>query len=167
MIVLGLLFILVALGATAFALTAPSAAAQTIEVTALGFKVSASPLAMFLAGAASLALLGLGWALISRGTRRQARSRKELRQLRKEQAAAGAATPAEPGQHSSRRDHRPTDSNDTGGDTSAGTGGDTSAGTGADKSTGTGADKSTDTGGDSSTASGRETTTETKTDPSR
>ena len=144
MIVLGLLFVLVAVGATAFALTAPSAAAQTIEVTALGFKVSASPLAMFLAGAASLALLGLGWALISRGTRRQARSRKELRQLRKEQAAAGAATPAEPGQHSSRRDHRPTDSsNDTGGDTSAGT------------------------GGDSSTASGRETTTETKTDPSR
>ena len=160
MIVLGLLFVLVAVGATAFALTAPSAAAQTIEVTALGFKVSASPLAMFLAGAASLALLGLGWALISRGTRRQARSRKELRQLRKEQAAAGATTPAEPGQHSSRRDHRPTDSsNDTGGDTSAGTG--------ADKSTGTGADKSTDTGGDSSTASGRETTTETKTDPSR
>jgi len=152
MIVLGLLFILVAVGATAFALTAPSAAAQTIEVTALGFKVSASPLAMFLAGAASLALLGLGWALISRGTRRQARSRKELRQLRKEQAAAGATTPAEPGQHSSRRDHRPTDSSND---------------TGADKSTGTGGDKSTDTGGDSSTASGRETTTETKTEPSR
>ena len=140
MIVLGLLFILVAVGATAFALTAPSAAAQTIEVTALGFKVSASPLAMFLAGAASLALLGLGWALISRGTRRQARSRKELRQLRKEQAAAGASTPAEPGQHSSRRDHRATDS-----------------------STDTRGDKSTDT----STASGRETNTETKTDPSR
>ena len=140
MIVLGLLFILVAVGATAFALTAPSAAAQTIEVTALGFKVSASPLAMFLAGAASLALLGLGWALISRGTRRQARSRKELRQLRKEQAAAGASTPAEPGQRSSRRDHRPTDS-----------------------STDTRGDKSTDT----STASGRETNTETKTDPSR
>jgi len=152
MIVLGLLFVLVAVGATAFALTAPSAAAQTIEVTALGFKVSASPLAMFLAGAASLALLGLGWALISRGTRRQARSRKELRQLRKEQAAAGATTPAEPGQHSSRRDHRPTDS---------------STDTGADKSTGTGGDKSTDTSGDSSTASGRETTTETRTDPSR
>ena len=144
MIVLGLLFVLVAVGATAFALTAPSAAAQTIEVTALGFKVSASPLAMFLAGAASLALLGLGWALISRGTRRQARSRKELRQLRKEQAAAGATTPAEPGQHSSRRDHRPTDSSND-----------------------TGADKSTDTSGDSSTASGRETNTETRTDSSR
>lgn len=144
MIVLGLLFILVAVGATAFALTAPSAAAQTIEVTALGFKVSASPLAMFLAGAASLALVGLGWALISRGTRRKARSRKELRQLRKEQAAAGASTPAEPGQHSSRRDHRPTDS-----------------------STDTRGDKSTDTSGDSSTASGKETNTETKTDPSR
>lgn len=105
MIVLGLLFILVALGATGFALTAPSAAAQTIEVTALGFTVSASPLAMFLAGAISLALLGLGYALISGGTRRKARSRKELRQLRKEQAAAGVSPSAEGSHRSSRRDH--------------------------------------------------------------
>src|SRR5680860_1368512 len=51
MIVLGLLLILVAVGATVFAVMAPSAAAQTIEVSALGFKVSASPLAMFVAGA--------------------------------------------------------------------------------------------------------------------
>ncbi len=105
MIVLGLLFILVALGATGFALTAPSAAAQTIEVTALGFTVSASPLAMFLAGAISLALLGLGYALISGGARRKARSRKELRQLRKEQAAAGVSPSAEGSHRSSRRDH--------------------------------------------------------------
>lgn len=104
MIVLGLLFILVAIGATGFALTAPSAAAQTIEVTALGFTVSASPLAMFLAGAVSLALLGLGWALVSGGTRRKARSRKELRQLRKEQAATGANTSGEGGHRASRHD---------------------------------------------------------------
>ena len=140
MIVLGLLLILVAVGATVFAVMAPSAAAQTIEVTALGFKVSASPLAMFLAGAASLALLGLGWALISRGTRRKARSRKELRQLRKEQAAAGATTPAEPGQHSSRRD-RPQKDTNTNDDASG--------------------------RGDASKATGKETNTETKTDPSR
>jgi membrane protein implicated in regulation of membrane protease activity len=105
MIVLGLLLVLVAVGATVFALIAPSAAAQTIEVTALGFTVTASPLAMFLAGAVSLALLGLGSALISRGARRKASSRKELRQLRKEQAAAGASTSAEADTRSSRREH--------------------------------------------------------------
>lgn len=130
MIVLGLLLILVAVGATVFALIAPSAAAQTIEVTALGFSVKASPLAMFLAGAVSLALLGLGSALISRGARRKASSRKELRQLRKEQAAAGASTSAagastssEADTRSSRRDHPQKDNGtetrtDTGSDSS-------------------------------------------------
>lgn len=103
MIVLGLLFILIAVGATLFAVMAPSAAAQTIEVTALGFTVSASPLAMFVAGAVSLALLGLGYILISGGMRRKARSRHELHQLRKEQAA-GASTSAEGGHRASRRD---------------------------------------------------------------
>lgn len=105
MIAFGLLLILVAVGATVFALIAPSAAAQTVEVTAIGFTVKASPLAMFLAGAVSLALLGLGYALISRGARRKASSRKELRQLRKDQAAAGASTSAEADTRSSRRDH--------------------------------------------------------------
>ena len=110
MIVLGLLLILVAAGAAGFAVMAPSAGAQTIEVSALGFKVAASPLAMFIAGAVSVVLLGLGFALISRGARRKARSRKELRQLRKEQAAAGAGTSAVAGEPASRRDHRRTDS---------------------------------------------------------
>jgi len=118
MIVLGLLLILVAAGATLFAVMAPSAAAQTIEVTALGVKVSASPLAMFFAGAVSLALLVLGYALISRGTRRKARSRKELRQLRKEQAAAGASTSADGGHRSSRHDRHQKDG-DTNADSSA------------------------------------------------
>ena len=48
MIVLGLLLILVAVGATVFAVMAPSATSATIVVTALGVKVSASPLAMFI-----------------------------------------------------------------------------------------------------------------------
>jgi hypothetical protein len=94
MIVIGVLLILIAVGAVAFALMAPSGAAQTIEVTALGFKVSASPLAMFFAGAAVVVLLSLGFAMVSRGTRRKASSRKELRQLRKEQAATGPGTPS-------------------------------------------------------------------------
>jgi len=110
MIVLGLLLILVAVGATVFAVMAPSATNETIVVTALGVKVSASPLAMFIAGAVSVALLGLAYVLISRGTRRKARSRKELRQLRKEQAAAGTGSSAEGGHRSNRRDRHQTDS---------------------------------------------------------
>jgi hypothetical protein len=102
MIVLGLLLILIAVGATLFAIVAPSAAAQTIEVTALGFTVLASPLAMFAAGAVSLALLGLGYTLISGGMRRKARSRHELRQLKEQAASAGAS--AEGGRRTSRRD---------------------------------------------------------------
>lgn len=115
MIVLGLLLILAAVGATAFAVTAPSAAEQTIHVSALGFTISASPLAMFVAGALSVILLGLGFALINRGARRKANSRKELRELRKGQADAAASPPAEAGQHSSR--HRLQKDGVTGSDT--------------------------------------------------
>lgn len=103
MIVLGLLLILVAVGVTVFVVIAPTATSQIIEVPAGAITVSTSPLAMFLAGAASLVVLGLGYALISGGTRRKARSRKELRTLRKEQAAT-AGTHPEGGHRSSRSD---------------------------------------------------------------
>jgi len=104
MIVLGLLLILVAIGVTVFVVIAPTATSQIIEVPAGAITISTSPLAMFLAGAASLVLLGLGYALISGGTRRKARSRKELRQLRKDQAATGASTHPEGGHRSNRTD---------------------------------------------------------------
>ena len=132
MIVLGLLLIVAAVGATVFAVMAPSATNETIVVTALGVKVSASPLAMFIAGAVSVALLGLAYVLISRGTRRKARSRKELRQLRKEQAVAGTGPSAE-GHRSSRRDRHQTDSQ-------------TSTSTDNSSDTGTSTDDSSDTG---------------------
>jgi hypothetical protein len=109
MIVLGLLLVLFAVAAAALALTAPVAPTQLVEMTSLGFNVSASPLAIFLAGAMSVVLFGLGLALISRGTRRKARSRKELRGLRKDQAAASADTSADTGETYSRR-HGPADS---------------------------------------------------------
>ena len=119
MIVLGLLLILIAGGAVVFAVMAPSATAETIVVTALGVKVSASPLAMFLAGAVSVVLLGIAYVLISRGARRKARSRKELRDLRKEQAATGASTSTEGGHRSSRSDrHQKASNTDTSTDTS-------------------------------------------------
>jgi hypothetical protein len=98
MIVIGLLLILLAVGATVIALTAPATTAQVIELAALG-QVSASPLAIFLAGAVSVVLLGLGVALVAQGTRRKAGRRKELRGLRKDQAApttaAGSTEPAD------------------------------------------------------------------------
>jgi cytoskeletal protein RodZ len=141
MIVLGLLLIVAAVGATVFAVMAPSATNETIVVTALGVKVSASPLAMFIAGAVSVALLGLAYVLISTGTRRKARSRKELRQLRKEQVVAGTGPSAEGGHRSSRRDRHQTDSQTS---TSTDSSSDTSTdiGTGARTST----DNSSDTG---------------------
>jgi hypothetical protein len=160
MIVLGLLLILAAGGAALFAVMAPSAAAQTIELSALGLKVSASPLAMFVAGAVSVVLLGLGFALISRGARRTASSRKELRDLRKAQAATDAPAPAQAGQHSTRRDRSSAGtSTDTGRTNGAGT--DSGKGTGdKDSGTSTAADDtraSTGTGTSTSPAAERDT----------
>jgi hypothetical protein len=104
MIVLGLLLMLVAAGAVTFVLMAPAATSKAIELTAFGVTVNATPLASFIAGAVALVLLGLGFRMVSRGTRRNASSRKELRELRKGQAATAAPTSTEAGQHSSRRD---------------------------------------------------------------
>lgn len=144
MIVLGLLLILMAAGLVVFAVTAPSAALQTIEVTAAGVKVSASPLAMFLFGAGSVILLGLGLALINRGTRRRASSRKELRELRKGQAATATQPAPDSGRHSSDRDQAQKDSG-----------------------TETSPEASTHTSADTSTDAGTDTGTETTPDPAR
>ena len=117
MIVFGLLFVLVAVGAALFVVLAPTTTSQVIELTALGVTVKTSPLAMFLTGAVSVALLVLGYGLISRGIRRKARSRKEIRDLRKEQVA-GASTSAEAGERSRRSDRLQKDgSTDTSTDT--------------------------------------------------
>lgn len=95
MIALGLLLILIAVGAIAVAARATMATSPVIELTAVNTTVMASPLAMFISGAASVALLGLGFALLQRGTRRSFRKRSEIRQLRKDNAANVAATSAE------------------------------------------------------------------------
>jgi len=161
MIVLGLLLILAVVGATVFAVMAPSATNETIVVTALGVKVSASPLAMFVAGAVSVALLGLAYLLISRGTRRKARSRQELRRLRKEQAAADTGPSAEGGHRTSRRDRHqvddPTsatteDGSDTG--TSSDVGGNTGTSSDVGGNTGTSSDVGSNTEAEASPSSG-------------
>lgn len=136
MIVLGLLLILIAVGATLFVVMATvqviaPPATFPIKLTAVGVTFSASPLAMFIAGAVSLVLLAVGYALISRGTRRRARSRKELRQLRKEQAVAGTSPAAEGGHRSNRHDRHDGHQNDSHSSTST----DTSSDTGTDAET--------------------------------
>ena len=104
MIVVGVLLVLIAVGAVAFVLMAPAAISQAVELTAVGVTVNATPLASFIAGAVAVALLSLGVTMISQGARRKARARRELRQLRKEQAAPGH-TPASAGERSARLDH--------------------------------------------------------------
>ena len=109
MIVIGVLLVLIAVGAVAFVLIAPAAVSHSVELTAIGVTVNATPLASFVAGAVTVALLGLGAAMISQGARRKAKSRRELRQLRKEQAAPGH-TSATAEERSRRLDRPPHDS---------------------------------------------------------
>jgi len=94
-IALGLALILIAALATIFAVVASATSSTAIELTAFGVTVSPTPLALFLAGALSVALLGVGFALVSRGTRRTARTHRELRRLRKENAVAATRAAAE------------------------------------------------------------------------
>lgn len=92
MIVLGIILILLAAGAATFAAIATGAATQAVELSAVGMSVTLTPLALFVSGAVALLLLVLGLWLVARGTRRKAQTRRELRQLRKEQAATPVRT---------------------------------------------------------------------------
>jgi|SRR5690349_13917946 len=93
MIVLGFILIIVAAAAVLFAL-ASGGTLTASPLTAIGVTVNVTPLAMFVAGAVSLLLVVLGLALISRGTKRSVHTRRELRQLRKEQSRQPATAPA-------------------------------------------------------------------------
>jgi hypothetical protein len=94
-IALGLALILIAAGATVFAVIASATTPAAIELTAFNVTISVTPLALFVAGALVVALGVLGLALISRGTRRSARTHKELKALRKENAIAATRAAAE------------------------------------------------------------------------
>lgn len=95
MIALGLALILIVAAATVFAVFASGTTSTAIELTAFNVTISPTPLALFLAGALSVAMLGLGFILITRGTRRTARKRRELKELRKENASATTRAAAE------------------------------------------------------------------------
>lgn len=93
MIVLGLLLVVLAGATGAFAVFGSSSTAQMVHLEGIGLSISASPLAIYLAGAVSVVLIGLGFSLIRRGTRHKASSRKELRELRKAAAETADADP--------------------------------------------------------------------------
>jgi hypothetical protein len=95
MIVLGLVLILVAAGSVVFALASSSNYSTQIPLHGIGLSFTATPLAIYLAGAVSVILLGLGFALIFRGTGRgwgRHKEHKELKQLRKKSATAPTGT---------------------------------------------------------------------------
>src|SRR5450631_858827 len=95
MIVLGLVLILVAAGIVVFALASSSNYSTQIPLHGIGLSFTATPLAIYLAGAVSVILLGLGFALILRGTGREwgrHKEHKELKQLRKKSATAPTGT---------------------------------------------------------------------------
>jgi hypothetical protein len=95
MIVLGLLLILVAAGSVVFALASSSNYSTQIPLHGIGLSFTATPLALYLAGAVSVIFLGLGVALILRGTGREwgrHKEHKELKQLRKRDANTATGT---------------------------------------------------------------------------
>ena len=95
MIVLGLVLILVAAGTIVFALASSSNYSTQIPLHGIGLSFTATPLAIYLAGAVSVIFLGLGFALILRGTGREwgrHKEHKELKQLRKKSATAPTGT---------------------------------------------------------------------------
>jgi hypothetical protein len=122
MVVIGVLLVVIAAGAVAMVLMAPDAMSNVIELTAIGVTVKASPLALFVAGAASLALFALGLPMITQGVRRKAKTRKELHHLRKEHAVAGASTSTAERQSSGRDRPEHTTSTATGNTDSTSTG---------------------------------------------
>jgi hypothetical protein len=94
-IALGLALTLGAAGATVFAVIASASSSTAIPLSAFGVSISASALDLFVAGVLSAVLFGLGFALISRGVRRSARTHKELRLLRRDKAMAATQAAAE------------------------------------------------------------------------
>lgn len=96
MVVLGLLLIIVAAAATAFAVLASNVGHATVGLSAYGVSLGVAPSTIFIAGAVSLLLLLAGIALLRRGAQRKARSRRELKRLRKQQGPTEPTT-ASPG----------------------------------------------------------------------
>jgi len=114
MIVLGLLLILVAAGIVVFALVSSSNYTVQIPLHGIGLSFTATPLTIYLAGAVSVVFIGLGVALILRGTGREwgrHKEHRELKQLRKDKAITATQAAA---------DHKAFSANDGAKDSTAG-----------------------------------------------
>lgn len=80
MILLGLILIVLAIGAGAVLIIAASALHQTITLAAYGFSVGFKPLNLLLAGAGCMLLLWFGWSILLNSSRRRSRRRREARE---------------------------------------------------------------------------------------
>ncbi len=80
MILLGLILIVLAIGAGAVLFIAASALTQTFDLEAYGFTVGFQPLNLLLAGAGCMLLLWFGWAILVSSSRRRSRRRREARE---------------------------------------------------------------------------------------
>ncbi|HZX99911.1 MAG TPA: hypothetical protein VFE92_10535 [Dermatophilaceae bacterium] len=96
LILLGLVLIMIAAGSFAIAVATSVHYTTQIPLSGLGVSFAATPLIMFLAGAVSVILLGLGSVLIRQGARRAMGRRKELKQLRKDATAATGTADGSP-----------------------------------------------------------------------
>jgi membrane protein implicated in regulation of membrane protease activity len=94
MILLGILFVAAALAGGALLFVGASSLDDTISIPLLGGSINLPPVALFIAGAASVLLLWLGWAMLRGGARRSSRQRREAKEnarLAEEQRRRAAA----------------------------------------------------------------------------
>lgn len=84
MIVLGVLLILLAAGGIALVSLEPTATDSTATFTYFGYVLHPTHLEMFVTGAATAAVLLIGLAMISSGSKRAARRRRTLRAAKHE-----------------------------------------------------------------------------------
>jgi len=94
MALLGVILLLVGVGAGVVAYLATHAASGTVAVAAFGFTRNATPLELVVYGAVAVLLFALGWALVSAAARRRARLRrqdKETTRLTEAEESAEAA----------------------------------------------------------------------------
>lgn len=80
MIILGLLLLLVAVGAGAVIYVGTADMHGQIHMAVLGFSIGLTPLALAVAGATIVLLLWLGFAVLRFGARRNARKRRDAKE---------------------------------------------------------------------------------------
>jgi hypothetical protein len=94
MILLGILFVAAALAGGALLFVGASSLDDAITIPLLGGSINLPPVWLFIAGAVSMLLLWIGWAMLRGGARRSSRQRREAKEnarLAEEQRRRAAA----------------------------------------------------------------------------